>query len=329
MDLSVTWTRAARRASRLLSPIFMLLAIGLAALALVAGCSTVPTHVRVYDPSPAFRDSPPQSTALFALITTVNLHFPDPDSEEGEDLVQAIFHLGEAYPLNPLADVPARVEATTGIEMPVHGGAQTRPPHNLLEAYCLYRDDLSWRTRIQQKPVLFGAENYIQRRQALADSLALVAHAYALPSLEAHLDSLPELGRLEGHVGTVQALLAAADPGLYLTMLSELWQNGSIATEHVDQACRILGVDALLCVAIQGDRYGRFATNYDIFEQGETEILVDAAVFAPGDGLVANYSFEALYAKELDGYRDVGKLLRDAIEGNLARRKATLPKMSD
>lgn len=316
---------------------FLALTILLVVLAGAAGCNRPATLIRptveVLDRTPAFQESPPERTALFAVITTLNLLFPEDENATEDEIdgnvVKSLFHLGGRYDANPFADCPRRIDSGRGIPMLVLGGAEYRKPRTVLEAYCLCANDLSWTTRIKSQPTVFGYETFKQRRAALADSLAMVAHQYIQESIEAELDSLPELGRVMGHLETVDTMVSQNDPTLYLTMLGEVWNTGEISPELVEQACEILGVDALLCVAVDANRYGVDEWRNDIFDKGTMKIYTNAAVFSPRDGLAANYSFNWKESDDLHAFGNVGPLLRRAVEGSLGKSKPTLVQLPE
>ena len=190
----------------------------------------------------------------------------------------------------------------------------------LLEAYCASKNDTDPIKYFEQSPTGFGRKKFITERNAIVDSLAMVAHAFVDRSFSLNFPESGEpVGALMPHRQAVATLLASEDAGLYERILTSIQDNGEISAADKEAACRILGVEALMFVAVSYDfvqilhssQYGSWFATAIVAE-------TDAAVFGKDqEAPLAMVGFSQTHEEHLKGLGDIGKLVHDGLVGRL------------
>jgi hypothetical protein len=304
-----------------------LIAAFVAALAGLVACSYQQTNVHAVDVS-ALEAARPQRTALLGLIVRSNYTFEAPNAGTQETRRSFAFMLDRDLTRNPHADAPRLADERAIYEEWATEFAEERSrrtARTLLEAYCAAIDDLEPIRYFEQRPTGFGRARFIAERNAIVDTLAMVAHAYVDRSLMRHLTGAESpVGELVGHTRCLDALLAGDDPGLYGRILASVQESGEIAAADRRAACRMLGVDAIMFVAVAYDYVSVLESSQygsRIFSAIRAE--TDVAVFgAEHDQPLASVGFNREHEKHLEGLDDVGKLIRKGLRGDLEETSA-------
>lgn len=148
----------------------------------------------------ALADAQPARTAIIGLVLRSNYTMEQPNQGTEIEHRAATFKLSEEHPVNPFARSPHYAE-TREIFKGNNGGGQfqemgyRRHAATLLEAYCASINDLAPIQYFNQLPTEFGRTKFINERNAIVDTLAMVAHAYVDRSLKLHFK---EPGRPQG-----------------------------------------------------------------------------------------------------------------------------------
>lgn len=298
-------------------------AIGFAATTLTS-CSYQTTSVHNADVD-QLRASPPGRTALIGLFVRTNYTYPTEETGKEDQLRSFEFHLDASQPYNPYESAPdwarerfiipaTRTDAFTS-------SSDGRKAVTLLEAYCTARNDLEPVRFFEQEPTGFGRKRFIEQRNAIVDTLAMVAHAYIAESLEEYLsDSSNLLGELVPLDDAVTRLLGGGDPTLYDRLVATIQREGVLDRPDRIAACELLGVDALLFVASSYDYVSILHTcQYGSWINSAIRVETDAAVFdRDHDEPVATVGFNRVHEEHLKGLHDVGKLVKEGLTGKLA-----------
>jgi len=297
-----------------------------ATLLTLAACAYQETNVHLVDVA-GLEEVAPTSTALVGVIVRTNYTFEDDGDNPQEARRSSVFHLGAGLRVNPLDNTPelAHERLLFRVEHFDDQLNKRRKAANLLEAYCAARNDLEPLRYFEQLPTGFGRAAFIESRNAIVDSLAMVAHAYVDQSLTRHLSG-PEspLGHLVLHDDTVNTLLDGPDPALLGRLLTSIQADGMLVPADRRAACRILGVDALMFVAVAYDYMQILRTSqYGNSISSAIRVETDVAVFgAERDRPLATLGFNKVHEEHLDGLEDVGKLVSKGLRGSLTQESA-------
>lgn len=305
---------------------FVVTAMACAALSTLVGCAYQKTNVHQVNVA-SLVEAAPASTALVGVIVRTNYTFEDQGGSPQEARRSSSFHLGAGARANPLGDAP-QLAAERNIFRFENADAYSRPirkAQTLLEAYCAAKNDLEPLRYFEQLPTGFGRAAFIESRNAIVDSLAMVAHAYVDRSLAEHL-ARPRgpVGALILHQDAVDALLDSPDPALYGRLLTSIQSNGTLDPDDRRAACRILDTEALMFVAVAYDYMQILRTSqYGSSISSAIRVETDVAVFgANRDRPLATLGFNKVHERHLDGLDDVGKLVSKGLGGSLSEKSA-------
>lgn len=305
---------------------WMAAAMACAVLMTMVACAYQDTHVHQVDVA-ALDEATPAATALVGVIVRTNFTFEDKGTDPRDSRRSSSFQLDAGARDNPLHDAP-QLAAERGI-FHFHGddsfSRPVRKAATLLEAYCAAKNDLEPLRYFEQLPTGFGRAAFIESRNAIVDSLAMVAHAYVHHSLIDHL-ARPDgpVGALMFHQDAVDALLDGPDPALYGRLMASIQSDGTLDPDDRRAACRILGTEALMFVAVAYDYMQILRTSqYGSSISSAIRVEADVAVFGVDrDRPLATLGFNKTHEKHLDGLNDVGKLVSKGLRGSLNEQSA-------